>query len=122
MAEKEMSAMERADRFVKAFEGLVPEAGGLKPGDKLEVVSIGLAYEDLHGVGPSVTFRRPDGRHVTVAVGHPYFDPDYPGLDGRLEWRPGCFNITEDECRERLQKVGLLEPKDNESDDADTSE
>ena len=117
MAGNEMSEMERADRFIKAFNGLVPEAAGLKPGDKLEVISIGLAYEDLYGVGPSVTFRRPDGRHVVAAVGHALFEPDCPGLDGRLEWWPASFGISEGECRKRLTDAGLIKPQDEADDD-----
>lgn len=111
----DMSRMNNADKFVNAFDDLASAATGLKPGDKLEVLSVGLASCSGYEVKAVVTFKLPNGQQETLEVGEVLFDPDYSAFVDDVEWLPAHFGIDEAEYERRMRKGGLLGDEDEDT-------
>ncbi len=76
----------RAERFIKEFEAHFITRSAFRPGDRFEVVSVGLTETAMEGVvKPSILFKRLADTEETVRLHEDViaFDPEY-WTDGEI--------------------------------------
>jgi hypothetical protein len=99
----------RAERFIEEFEQSYVNSQSLKPGMRLEVVRLGLGYEEggSEQVKLFLVLRDEQGSEHEVGLDTP-FDPEHDRDDDLIERVAGDLVLTEDQARQRLKKADLL--------------
>lgn len=109
----QISRMNRADRFIKAFGDMAASlmADSLSVGQQPTVTGVELSTEEGHGEEVRVVIRLQDEKgNQHALLGDELFDPEYTDMDhAQIEFWADQFGLPYEEVQQRLKQANLVE-------------